>query len=190
MAKKSAKRPRRFKPGPGHFTKDEIAAVNRAAEPGIKTPKAVLDAFLPEPLDLDGQPLQPMSMGVFMILQKCGCRLVGDDAQRKAADNFDAALAGYVLTHPIKAGLALSRLTPEEREVAVYEFSNRVPMAKMEEFGAKLGAHMKAAFATVISPASSGEGTGAGTEKKTATAPVVHPPLADSPAKTTASDGR
>lgn len=189
MAKKSAKKPRRIKPGPGHFTPAEIAAVNRAAEPGARTPKVVLDAFLPRPLDLDGQPLQPLTMGVFMILQKCGCRLVGDEAEREQADNYDAALAGYVLTHTIEQGLTLANLAPDRRQLAVYEFAHRVPAAAMLSFGEKLGAHMRATFATVISPASSGEGTGAGSEKKTEPAPVVPPQTPDSPSKTTASVG-
>lgn len=185
MRRKHAKA-RRIKPGPGHFTPAEVAAIKRAAEPGLRTPKVVLDAFLPQPLKLDGLPLQPMTLGIFMILQKCGCRLVGDEETRKAANNYDAALAGYVLTSPIEAGLALANLPPAERELAVYAFAHRIPMGSMEAFGIQLGAHMRATFATVISPASSGEDTGAGVEKKTTPAPAVPPPC---PPKTTASAG-
>ena len=175
MQRKHAKA-RRVQRGPGHFTPAEAAAIQRAAEPGLRTPKVVLDAFLPQPLKLDGLPLQPMTLGIFMILQKCGCRLVGDEAERKAADNYDAALAGYVLTSPIEAGVALTNMSPDERKLAVFEFAHRIPMASMEAFGLQLGAHMRATFATVISPASSGEDTGAGVEKKTASAPAVPPP--------------
>ncbi|WP_043588983.1 hypothetical protein [Geminisphaera colitermitum] len=166
------------------FSQAEADAVRQVThgEESQRTPSQVLNAFFPPTLRIGAFRLEEFTLATYMLLEQLGCRLI---TNRKAADNFDAAMAGFVLTRPIADTRALAegetlpvvatRCTPLTN--AIWALATKVPAGEMTVFGATIGRQIAAGFATVIgahSPASSGEpaGDGDASKKKTPPSPV------------------
>lgn len=114
--------------------------------PRERTPKAVIDAFMPEGRKVGDIPLNPMDMGHFLALERIESRVL-DDLPHATAE--DAARAVLLLTMPGDEAMALVG-EQEAFEARLREFARRVDAAEVQVLAQRLGETLQAAFATVV----------------------------------------
>jgi hypothetical protein len=109
-------------------------------------PAVVTDALLATPLRIGDIQLQPLTLGLYLLLEKMGSPIVRAGAQ----DVSPLALfqAVYVLAHPLPESLAAWAQGPDLFDAAVLGFADRIPLSELDKLGDKIIQHVKAAFAT------------------------------------------
>lgn len=164
-----------------------VAAATARDKATVNTPAVVLEAFIPDPIQVGSIELRPFTLATFMFLEKIGSPLVkptGTDP-----DTADIAAAVYALTHGVGQCRAQLRQGRESFDEAVWVFAENIPASDLAALGAKIKQHLEAAFATVIGNADNAppeKKSGASVEPASPT-PSTSLPL--SPTKTPGSAG-
>ena len=125
-----------------------------------KTPSTVIDAFLPDPIDVAGLELKPISMRTWLYLDKIGSPFV-----RGQSGNFDLEdllRAFYIITQPAAEVGAAIRAGDARFSEAVDAFAERLPLTTLPQLIAKLDAHLAAEFSPRSDMVREEEGSGSG----------------------------
>ena len=138
-----------------------------------KTPSTVSDAFLPDPIDIAGLELKPISMRTWLYLDKIGSPFI-----RGQADNFDLEdllRTLYIITQPAAEVGAAIRAGDVRFSEAVDTFAERLPLGALSQLSEKLARHLTAEFSPRSDMVREEEGSGTGPKPiaSSATAPGV-----------------
>lgn len=110
-----------------------------------QTPKTVSEGLLAAPLKIEGLQLQPLTLGLYLLLEKMDSPLLsGGMVTAKKLDLFRAV---FVLAHPLADSLAYWNEGPNVFDAAVLGFADRVPIADLEKLGTMIVEHIAKAFA-------------------------------------------
>lgn len=129
------------------FSANEIAAMDRSGERGHRTPRKVLAAFYPKPIEAAGIRLRPLSLASFMLLEAIESPLLEEGAEISIRD---LSAAVYVLAHDETATGALVAESRARFDAAVLAFAAGVPPQSLRELGAAVGQAVAAAMSTVL----------------------------------------
>lgn len=130
------------------------------------TPRAVLDALVPEVLHVADIALRPVDMGHVLALERIKSPVLESIAQ---ATIEDAARALYLLTMPGDQAMRLVR-DPKQFEDGLAAFVTRVPAGEVRTAADKLASSLKAAFETLV-PGKESAGDGSPFQGSPAPAP-------------------
>jgi|ERR1700722_334389 len=110
------------------------------------TPTVVTDSLLATHLVIGDLKLEPLTLGVYLFLDKIGSPLL--KGGKKEVTSMDMFRAVYVLTTPLSDCLAFWAQGPETFDAAVFGLCNKIQLTDLNTLGDKLLAHIQAAFAT------------------------------------------
>jgi hypothetical protein len=166
----------------GYTTPEEALASVRPLQEKLarvagKTPGAVIDAFLPNPIDLSGLELKPIRLRTWLYLEKIDSPFLQDGTASPGLEDLLRAL--YVITQPAaEVGAAIRAGSPHFTE-AVDAFAERLTLAALPELAAKLAAHLQAEFSPRADMVRHEEGSGTGPKPRafSATVPGAGSPL-------------
>jgi hypothetical protein len=136
-----------------------------------KTPDTVIDAFMPDPIDIAGLELKPVRMRTWLYLEKIGSPFIQGHTSSPSIEDLLRAL--YVITQPAaEVGVAI-RAGDALFNEAVNAFAERLPLAVLPQLTAKLAAHLAAEFSPRAEMVREEEGSGTGPKPtaSSATAP-------------------
>jgi hypothetical protein len=163
-------------PQHGYTTPEEALASVRPLQEKIarvagKNPGTVIDAFLPDPIDLAGLELHPIRMRTWLYLEKIGSPFIQGHVGSPGLEDLVRAL--YVITQPAAEVGAVIRAGDLHFNEAVDAFAERLPLSALPELTAKLASHLQAEFSPRADMARDEEGSGTGPKPKafSATAP-------------------
>jgi hypothetical protein len=162
----------------GFATPEEALASTRPLQEKLaritgKTPRTVIDAFLPDPIDITGLELKPVRMRTWLYLEKIGSPFIQGHADAPSVEDILRAL--YIITQPAAEVGAAIRAGDASFDEAVDAFAERLPLAVLPELTAKLAAHLAAEFSPRADMVRDEEGSGTGPKRKafSATAPGI-----------------
>jgi hypothetical protein len=163
-------------PLPGYATPAEALASVRPLQEKLarvagKTPRTVIDAFLPDPLDVGGIELNPIRMRTWLYLEKIGSPFVQGGAGEPNLEDLLRAL--YVITQPAAEVGAAIRAGEAIFNRSVEAFAERLHVSLLPELTAKLAGHLAAEFSprSEMVREEEGSGTGPKAPASSATAP-------------------
>ena len=130
------------------FSDKQIRAGAAARDRASKsTPKAVVDAFLPDQVLAGNLPLNPVTMSTIIALQKINSPLLKtEDASGLEIASIAEAL--YIMTQPI--AMVRRLITTGGFPKAVEEMADCIPAALLAPIGELLNKHLTDAFSTAI----------------------------------------
>ena len=136
----------------GAFTAKQAAAAQHLQDHASdRTPREVLDAFLPEPLTIGGRKADVINLAHFMLLEKLG-NPFADPPAPDADDPTTEQIAeiAYLITHPVADSLALIEKGRPAFSAAMFVFAASLPAAELKAVGQVIKQRLVAAFSTVI----------------------------------------
>jgi hypothetical protein len=125
-----------------------------------KTPRTVIDAFLPDPIDLAGLELRPIRMRTWLYLEKIGSPFIQGGADDPNLEDLLRAL--YVITQPAAEVGAAIRAGDATFSQAVDAFAERLPLSVLPRLTARLAEHLAAEFSPRSEMVREEEGSGTG----------------------------
>ncbi len=137
-------------------TLEDIAAA-RAATEG-KTPQAVLNAFLPQPVTHLGQKLVPLTAGHGLVLSLIGHPL----ATGEKWESQDILMALFIFTH--RSRQLFQMVDEQSLEEDFLKFIDAIPLPDITSLGEGMVRHWKSATDTALNM----ESKHSGAQKKTA----------------------
>ena len=143
----------------------------KLAEVADKTPSTVVEAFLPDPVELGGIELPPITLRTWLYLEKIESPFVRGGAAKTTLEDLLRAL--YVISQPPGEVGAAIRAGGERLTQAVDTFAERLSLAHLPHLAAKLAGHLSAEFSPRADMVRDEEGSGTGTKPRasSATAP-------------------
>jgi len=152
-------------PAAGFATPDEALASVRPLQEKLarvagKTPSTVIDAFLPDPIDVAGLELKPISMRTWLYLDKIGSPFIRGQAGDFDVEDLLRAL--YVITQPAAEVGAAIRAGDARFSEAVDVFAERLPPSALPQLGVRLAGHLAAEFSPRSEMIREEEGSGTG----------------------------
>lgn len=128
------------------FSSKQVKAANAARDKGThRTPKVILDAFLPERVKAGNIPLNKINMSVIMCLEKIESPFLSDAVQAKYRHVAEAL---YVLTQPIAQ--VRESLEAGTFNAGVNALADELDMNVLLQAVPAIRAHIDKAFATAI----------------------------------------
>ena len=130
------------------FSDKQIRAGAAARDRASKsTPKAVVDAFLPDQILAGNLPLNPVTMSTIIALQKINSPLLKTE-NASALDIASIAEALFIMTQPIVKVRGL--IVSGGFRTAVDRMADEIPVALLPPIGELLNKHLPDAFSTAI----------------------------------------
>jgi hypothetical protein len=133
---------------PQGFSPEQVSAAVAARDKSTEsTPRAVVNAFVPDQVMAGTLVLQPVTMSTILLLQKISSTVLKSDD----ADTFnlrDIASALFILTQPAPHVRML--IQSAELDSAVDALMDTVPAAVLPQLGALINAHIETAFSTAV----------------------------------------
>ncbi|HUB68012.1 MAG TPA: hypothetical protein VL981_11060 [Candidatus Methylacidiphilales bacterium] len=162
----------------GFATPEEALASTRPLREKLtqiagKTPRTVVDAFLPDPIDVAGLELKPIRMRTWLYLEKIGSPFLQGHTDIPSLEDLLRAL--YVITQPAAEVGGAIRAGNVSFDEAVEAFAERLPLAVLPELTAKLAVHLAVEFSPRADMVRDEEGSGTGPKSRafSATAPGI-----------------
>jgi hypothetical protein len=125
-----------------------------------KTPSTVIDAFLPDPIDIAGLELKPVRMRTWLYLEKIGSPFIQGYAGNPSLEDLLRAL--YVITQPAAEVGAAIRAGDAPFNDAVDAFAECIPLCALPQLTTKLAEHLAAEFLPRAEMVREEEGSGTG----------------------------
>lgn len=107
---------------------------------GVHNPKAVVDAMNASGIEAgDGIKLREFTLGMFPLLQKLTCPLLGDsnDGKEIKLQPIDIFRLIFILTRPVNESRRLIG-DLEKFDDAAYDFADSIPLAEAKGIGAQI----------------------------------------------------
>lgn len=119
-------------------------AATTAAE---KTPTVVVDAFVPEPVQVAGMELRPISIQTWLFLEKIKSPFTKAIAKDAEIPFKEILSTMYVIVAPVEEVGAAIRRGNEAFEAAVEVFASKIPFRHLEAVATALAKHIADEFA-------------------------------------------
>lgn len=136
----------------------------------MNTPSTVVDGLLAAPTAIGNVRLQPLTLGLYLLLEKINSPLVKSGEQQMTP--LDIFRAVYVLGTPLQESLINWQQGPEVFDAAVLGFADSIPIGEIDKLGKLIVDHIQQAFIPAAKTKSSG-GSGDVQEDPLA---LEHPP--------------
>lgn len=136
------------KPGPG-YSPQEVAAAVAARDASTKgNPGVVLGAFCEEEIQVSTLRIYPMTMGVFLFLEKrknpIACPGTGNPTTLQMSE------ALFALSRTPAQVKQLRSMTAEQIEAAVWDLASTVPLDQLASASDAIGNRVETMLSTVI----------------------------------------